>query len=125
MFRLTLLTLIVSALAIYAWKDWYKSLCGLIALMAFIEHPDMPKTIFGVQGLNPWNLLLLCVVAAWLASRRREGLSWDMPRHINILLVLYLGVILVGFLRMMGDRDGLDDFTTAYLVSEYLINTVK
>ena len=124
MIRLALLFLYVVSLALYSVRDWYVALCGLIALMAVVEHPDMPKTLFGVQGLNPWNLLLLVVVAAWLASRRRERLVWDMPRAVNVLLLAYLGVVIVGFLRMMADRERLPD-TTGYLVSEYLVNTVK
>lgn len=39
--RITLLTLLVIGLAVYAWRDWYVSLCGLILLMAVMEHPDM------------------------------------------------------------------------------------
>ena len=125
MIRLTLLSLFVAATAAYAWKDWFKSLCGLILLMAVIQHPDMPKSLFGIQGLNPWNLLFLDVTLAWAVSRRRERLAWDMPSHVNVLLLLYLGVVLVGFGRMMADRRGLGEYTTAYLVSEDLINTIK
>ena len=40
--RITVLYLVVAGLSIYAWKDWFKSLCGLILLMAVIEHEDMP-----------------------------------------------------------------------------------
>ena len=124
MIRLLALSVVVLALSVYAWRDWYKALCGLILLIAVVEHPDMPKTIFGVQGLNLWNMLLSVVLLAWLSSRRRERLAWDMPRHVTWLLLVYFGVVLVGFLRMMADRAGLEE-TTAFLVSEYLINTVK
>lgn len=124
MIRLTLLGLFVTGLAIYAWRDWYKSLCGLVLLMAVIEHPDMPKKLLGIQGLNLWNLLLFVILLAWFSSRRREGLVWDMPRGVTFWLFLYLGVVIVGFSRMLGDRSYLDE-TDAYLVSEYLINTVK
>ena len=134
MIRLSLLWLFITWLALGAWKDWYRSLCGLILLMAVIEHPDMPKSIAGVQGLNPWNILLAIILTAWFLSRRREGLTWDMPRHINNLLLIYLAVILVAVYRMMGDRDGVIEFailvgddipTTKGLVSEYIINSLK
>jgi len=123
--RLLALSLVVVALSVYAWRDWYKALCGLILLIAVVEHPDMPKTIFGVQGLNLWNMLLSVVLLAWLSSRRREGLAWDMPKHVAGLILVYLGVVLVGFLRMLANRAGLEGETTGFLVSEYLINTVK
>jgi O-antigen ligase len=124
MIRLSLLVLYLLALALYSIKNWYVALCGLIALMAVVEHPDMPKTLLGVQGLNPWNILLLVVVAAWLGSRRRERLVWDMPTGISLLLLAYLAVVIVGFIRMMADRAMLEE-TTGYMVSEYLVNTVK
>lgn len=125
MIRLLTLSAVVLALSVYAWRDWYKALCGLILLMAVVEHPDMPKTVFGVQGLNLWNMLLSVVLLAWLWNRRREHLAWDMPKHVTLLLLVYLGVVLVGFLRMLADRTGIEGDTTAFLVSEYLINTVK
>jgi len=48
-----------------------------------------------------------------------------MPRHISVLLLLYLGVILVGFLRAVFDRTYIEDYPLKNLVSEELINTVK
>jgi len=125
--RLGFLFAYVLGFAAYAWKDWFRSLCGLILLMAVIEHPDMPKSILGIQGLNPWNLLLLSIVLAWLVKRGREGLTLDLPVHAAVLLVLYLAVVVAGFLRMVVDRDGLDPerFSTAQLWSEYFINTLK
>ncbi len=123
--RISALYISVVFLSIYAWKDWFKSLCGLILLMAVIEHEDMPKTMFGIQGFNMWNVLFVGIFLAWLASRRREGLRWDMPRHVNVLLLMYLGVVLVGFLRAVFDRSYIEDYPFKSLVSEELINTVK
>jgi O-antigen ligase len=124
MIRLAALALYMLFVAGYAFRDWYVSLCGLIALLAVIEHPDMPKTLFGIQGLNPWNLLLVVVLLGWLVGRRRERLAWDMPAWAATMLLLYLAVVLVGFARMMADRQYLED-GPAYLVSEHLVNTVK
>jgi len=123
--RLTAFYIFVTVLSIYAWKDWFKSLCGLILLMAIIEHEDMPKTMFGIQGFNMWNIMFLVIFLAWLASRRREGLMWDMPRHIQVLLLMYLAVILFGFLRAVFDRSYIEDYPLKSLFSEELINTVK
>jgi O-antigen ligase len=123
--RATIVMLVVAILGMYAFRDWFKSLCGLIIMMALMQHQDMPRNLAGIQGLNPWNALMLVIVAAWLVARRRERLTWDMPRHINILLLLYLGVILVGWLRAVFDRSYLGDYGVGSLVSEDLINTVK
>jgi O-antigen ligase len=124
MIRHSLLAVYIVSVALYAIKDWYIAVCGLIAMIAVLEHPDMPKTLLGIQGLNPWNLLLVVVVAAWLANRRRERLTWDMPPALNFMLLAYLGVVLVGFVRMMADRTNLLE-STGTLISEELINTVK
>jgi O-antigen ligase len=126
MIRFTFLMLAISAISVYAWRDWYKALCALILLVAVIQHPDFPNSMGGIQGANPWNLALLSIVLAWASSRSREGLTWDMPRHVSAMLLLYLGMVLVGWIRMMLDRTVfLDDVSTGTLLSEQLINTVK
>lgn len=123
--RVATLYLIVVGLSIYAWKDWFKSLCGLILLMAIISHGDMPTKLFGIQGLNPWNFLFTIIFLAWAASRSRQGLVWDMPRHISILLLLYLGVVVIGVLRAALDPGHFKDYPLIGLLSEELINTIK
>jgi len=123
--RLTALYIYVAILLVYAWKDWFKSLCGLILMMAVMRHESMPTTMFGIQGFNMWNVLLLGVFLAWIANRRREGFRWDMPRYITVLLLMYLGVIVVGFLRAALDRSYIEEYPLSSLVSEELINTIK
>ncbi|MFC1793345.1 O-antigen ligase family protein, partial [Planctomycetota bacterium] len=124
--RLTALYIFVAILLVYAWKDWFKSLCGLILMMAIIEHEDMPKAMFGIQGFNMWNLLFLGIFLAWLVNRRREGLTWDMPRHINVLLLLQLVIILIGFGRLILDPAELSrTYGLRSLISERLLNTIK
>lgn len=134
MIRITLLWLFITFLGLYAWKDWYKALCGLILLMAVIEHPDMPKTMMGIQGLNPWNILLAIIAMAWVASRKREGLTWDMPRHISFLLLAYVTVIFVAFFRLLENPQeviawdvaaGHGATTVMGMWSEYIINSIK
>lgn len=134
MIRLALLFIFLALVIAYSWKDWYKSLCGLIILMAVIEHPDMPKSIYGIQGLNPWNIAFLFIAVAWIFNRSGEGLRWDMPRNVTVLLLLYLCVILIGFARMLSVADrvlvpgpdgALVPITKEGMVSEYLVNSIK
>jgi oligosaccharide repeat unit polymerase len=124
--RVLLVWLIVASLSIYAFKDWFKSLCGLFLLMAFIEHETMPKGILGIQGFNPWNLLFIAIVLAWAVNRHREGLTWDMPRHISMLLFMYIAVIVIGIMRLLIDRGSLPEwYPVKKIISEDLINTIK
>jgi O-antigen ligase len=119
------LYLAVTFLLAYVWKDWFKSLCGLILLMAVIEYEDMPKSLFGIQGLNAWNVLFLSILVAWAVSRRREELTWDMPRHVRVLLLIYLAIILVGVFRSRLDPGYMTWYPLRKLISEQCINTIK
>ncbi len=128
MLRLTALWLVVSGILVLSWKDWYKGLCGAILLMAVEEHPDMPKSLLGIPGLNAWNLVFFNVVLAWFVQRRREQLRWDMPRHLNVMLLAYLIVVLVGWVRIIGDTEMLVlvyDADMTYFFNEWIINTIK
>ena len=115
----------VAILSVYAWKDWFKSLCGLILLTALVKRYDFPTSVGSIQGLNLWNILFANVFVAWLVTRRHQGFFWDMPRNVNVFLVLWLVVILVGWARMMFGGDRPEDLTLANLISERLINTIK
>ncbi len=134
MIRLLLLTVFAGGLAVLTCRDWYKSLCGLILLMAVVEHPDMPKSIFGIQGLNPWNILLVVVIFGWAISRSREDLRWDLPGPVTLALAAYVLVILIGMVRMLADMDNFIDMAAAVeaepptllsLISEHFINSLK
>ena len=122
---ITALYLGIAAVSLYAWKDWFKGLCGLILLMAIMGHEEMPKTIAGIQGLNLWNVLFFNIFLVYLLSRRSQGLRWDMPGFISVLLVLYLMVVLVGVLWALFDRHNIPEIPVVEIVSEELINTVK
>jgi O-antigen ligase len=130
-------SLIVAGFALYAWRNWFVSLCVVVILMAFLENRDTPHGLAGIQGLNPWNFLMLNVLLSWWVHRRREGLYWDMPRYMVFLAVCYLFVVVWSYLRMADDyqiltvtneseyTDRAVHYTFAWVTSEYLINCVK
>jgi len=123
--RVFALYLFVAFFSLYAFRDWFKSACALVLLIAVIQHPDFPKEAAGVQGANPWNILLVFVFTAWLINRRVEKLRWDMPRGIGLLLAGYALVIVIGFVRRFVDMTNCEEFTRGELISEYFINTFK
>ena len=134
MIRITLLTLLIAYLSVYAWKDWFRGACWLVLLMAIFQHPDMPKSIGGVPGLNHWNFLFVNTVLSWLASRKKEKLLWDMPRIFNVLFVLYAFFISLSVVRYLLDHSGVDELlstlgaapvSTISDINEYLINCFK
>ncbi|MCP4609805.1 MAG: O-antigen ligase family protein [Planctomycetes bacterium] len=129
-FRQVVIYIFVAIILVYAWKDWFKGLCGMILLTAIMGRYDFPQSIGGIQGLNIFNILLGNICLAWLTHRKHQGLSWDMPTIINVFLLLWLGVILVGWMRMVLDRSNMvnlffQPFPLKNLISEQLINTIK
>jgi len=128
MIRVSLLWLVVSCIVAYSWRNWYVGLCAVIAMVGIIEHPDVPKQIFGIPGLNPFNLMLGNVIAAWACQRGREGLRFDMPRHIVILLLMFAGVVVISFIRLSRDPEiPMLYYRASYanIVTDYLINSFK
>ncbi|PKH01066.1 polymerase [Psychromonas sp. MB-3u-54] len=134
MIRLTILTLLIAYLSVYAWKDWFRAACWLVLLMAVFEHPDMPKSIADVPGLNHWNFLFVNVFCSWLVNRKKEKLTWDMPKHLNLLLFLYGFIILTSVIRYLFDHSGVDELIQTFggsatseisAINEYLINCFK
>lgn len=134
MIRYALLILAITFLSLYSFRDWYRSLCGLIVLMAFIERYDMPRQMLGITGLNPWNILILFVLIGCLINARKEQLQWNFPRPTAALLLIYFVVVIVGFLRFAGDFDQVRQFYvltnrappdfSGYVIDDFL-NSIK
>lgn len=124
--RVTLCILLVIVFSFYAYRNWFASACAAVVLMAAIEHPDMPKSIGGIQGLNPWNFLIFNTVVAWLKNRNRDGYSgWNAPFAITVTFLLYVLIIIVSFFRLIADPQNLREFSYGSAISEWLINTLK
>ncbi len=123
MIRTTLLLLVVIFFSFYAWRNWFVSTCAAILLMAVVQHPDFPNTMLGIQGLNPWNILLFSIILAWLSQRQAEGLVWDVPAKVSWMFLGFFGVIVVGVIRLLIKAP--PEFTVGTILSEQLINSIK
>jgi O-antigen ligase len=123
--RITVLSLIVAYLSVYAWRDWFRALCAAIVLMAFLQHPDMPRHIFGIQGLNLWNVLLINVLIGWAQQQHYEHLQWDAPKRVRVAFLLYCLIIAWAFSRALLDPTGFYEFNRTTLLINYFVNPLK
>jgi O-antigen ligase len=109
----------------YAYRNWFVSLCATVVLMAFVKHPDMPRGMLGIPGMNFWNLLMVNVVIAWWIHRRHEGLILDFPRPLKICLWLYLSVITIACIRMIINPTGYCLFNRTEIFVDFFLNSVR
>ena len=92
--------------------------------MAVVQHPDFPQNIGGIQGANPWNVLILSITLAWASRRGDEGYEWDFPLVAGWMLVACLAIVVIGVVRLLLS-DYPSGLTTSTILSEYFVNTVK
>jgi O-antigen ligase len=84
----------------------------------------MPKSMLGLQGLNPWNVLFFGVVLSWIVNRGQERLYWDMPGYVGWLLLAYLLAVAVATVRSLADPSWVSEpFASRF--GEQVINTIK
>lgn len=123
--RIIVLVVVVLFLAGYAWKNWFNALLGGIVLFAFLEHPDMPRTIAGIPGLNFWNLLFISIAFAWHGQRVEEGNQLDFPRGFKIVMFLFISVMLISACRALMDPTDFYHGTRMDLALNYIFNPLK
>lgn len=75
-------------LVILAVRRWYLALLGLVVLTPLTEYWAMPRKLFGVQGLNPWNAAFLAIGLAFFLGRRPEERGSPAGRGLVALAVL-------------------------------------
>jgi O-antigen ligase len=127
MIRYTLLWLSVAGVMTFAWKDWCKALCLLLVMLAVLERPDMPRSMFGIAGLNPFNIALIGIVVAFFATRER--VSWNLSPSVTMLFGAYVLMVLIGVVRMLPVRELAfvigSPPTAASAVFDLVFNTLK
>ena len=124
--RVIVCLLAIVVLTVLSWRrNWFIGACGAVVLMALVEHPEMPRTAFGIPGFSPWNFLIINVTLAWINQRRLEGLVWDMPRTVSVLLVLFLGTMFISCLRLLLNPTQYCIYTTPGIINEAFVNSFK
>jgi O-antigen ligase len=99
--------------------------CGALVLMSISEHPDIPRTLFGIPGINLWNILIANVVINWLRFRQMEELEWDMPRFFKRALLIFCAVMFVAGFRALLHPAGVVEGVAVGVFCAYFINCFK
>jgi O-antigen ligase len=128
--RIYLLWFIILTLGCYSLKDWFKPVPFLILMMPIYGHPEFPSGALGIQGLNPWNILLLITILSYLLQKNQDASIWDMDVGVTILLFFYIGIIVISVFRALFDIPTLLYYespytTSASIINEYLVNCIK
>lgn len=124
--RLLLGIISILVLSAMCWRGrWFVGCCGALVAMAILEHPDFPKSLFGIPGINLWNILMANVVVSWLRFRRYEGLSWDMPKFLQRALIVFCAVIFVSSFRALMHPEKLVENSPTAVIGAYFIDTFK
>jgi len=132
--RIALLALVVLYICAYSFRNWYKSLCIFLPVIAFLERPDMPREIMGVPGLNAYNIMLFFILIGFVLRDKSKCETWTVPGNITKLLIVYVVVLSISFIRMMFDMNGFLYYsvymgeeipTYKSLVIEQLVNAWK
>lgn len=124
--RVIVCLIAILVLTVLSWRrSWFIGACGAVVLMALVEHPEMPRTVFGIPGFSPWNFLIINVTFAWLNQRRNEGVVWDMPRVVNMLLFFFIGTIFLSFLRVLVNPTPYILYSTSGIINEAFVNSLK
>ncbi|MEE9293577.1 MAG: O-antigen ligase family protein [Phycisphaerae bacterium] len=93
-----------------------------------MQRRDFPSHIMEINGLNPWNLLLLATVSGAVVQFIGKRRKINVPRTAIVLMALFYFAILIAYVRAAMDlgsipahiRPGLIGFT-----GEFIINRIK
>lgn len=89
---------------VYAQRDWFRALCGLVVFTALTEYPGLPNP-FDARGINHWSVMFAAIVFAWMISKVMRPRPWNIPRGWLIVIGLYLLVEIIGVARLCWHLD--------------------
>lgn len=101
--RQIVLMVLVLCICAYAFRDWFLSLAALIMMTVLTQNDDMPRTMAGIQGLNPWNFTLAITTLCWAIDRIRFPRPLGIPKFAALVTVFYIVVVFVNYIRVATD----------------------
>lgn len=93
----------------YAFRDWYRALCFLVAFTALQDYPNLPNP-FGAKGINHWSVMLAGVTIAWAISRLGDPRGPNLTTGWWIACGAYFTVECIALFRLILQ---LDEFKSA------------
>lgn len=127
--RLLAVYALISGFMLYAWRNWFVSLCVLILFSAVAEHEDMPRSLLEIRGLSPWNGLCAMVFLAWIVDKLRTNRPLGVPKQLKVLMPIYLIIMVVAVARGLLDLSSYVRWGPATTAGEYvtenIINSLK
>ncbi len=100
---------------VYAFHNWYRAALFLVLTMAVVERQDFPRSVLGITGLEPWNILMACAVVSYVFHRSEPRAP--MGKGIAFLVFFYLLAVIIASTRGITDLTGIWEFSE-YLKSE-------
>lgn len=99
--RVVLLFIVIIYLSVYAWrKSWFNASCISIVLFAVLRHQDFPRSMFGIPGLNPWNILIGSAFLSWCVNREPMESSPEMHPGVRAGFWALIIVMIVSSVRL-------------------------
>lgn len=108
-------------------RQWFLGVYGLLLMNLLLEHPDYPNEMLGISGLNPWNVLYLITIAAWLTQRRYEPAAPPMSTFAKFSIGAYLATLTfcVGMASVKLDAPAWTGLSQSALILDYYLNPLK
>lgn len=124
--------LILVAMAL-STRRWVFGIYVVIVLSALSQHDDMPRSMAGITGLNPINVLMAWILLMFAIQRSTTPkVAKSLPTSAVVLLVFYAVTIVVVYLQGLADLGSLqgplassDIATIKGFTIEFLINPFK
>ncbi len=130
--RVYIMYILIAAVLIKSTRDWVFGICGYIALSALAQHEDMPRSMGGITGLNPTNVMLLWTTLMWMLQRHGGTHRPKLNGIATALVMAYVALIGFSWFQGVVDIDAIagpvgrsDLGTFGGFTVEYLINPIK
>jgi len=121
--KASLILVIVLYFSYLSRKNALYGLCALIAFVGLMENRDwIPRALFGIPGLNAWNILFLSVSINWIQHKTPPH---QIPKNINLWFIFYCFAVLASTTRFLIDPTQYTNVSFTGVLIDYYFNGLK